>query len=272
MKILVFGANGMLGKYVCNYLSKYYEIIPITRNEYNIETADWLKLNSIIEQSNSNILINCAGLIPQRNHENKSAYYIINTLFPIVLSIYCNNNNIKMIHITTDCVFSGNTGNYIETSIHDETNDYGISKSLGELCINTTIIRTSIIGNEQNNKKSLLEWVISNKNNTINGYDNHYWNGVTCLELSKIIYEIINKQLYWNGIQHIFSQKTVSKYELIEMINTIYNLKINILKCLTEKTINKSLFTNNTVTNFLIPDIKDQLIELFDYNNNNFVR
>jgi dTDP-4-dehydrorhamnose reductase len=132
-----------------------------------------------------------------------------------------------MIHITTDCVFSGKDGSYNELSEHDETNDYGMSKSLGELC-NATIIRTSIIGEEVQNKRSLLEWVKSNKGKDINGFVNHFWNGVTCLELSNVIYKIINEKLYWNGVRHIFSPKSVSKFELVSMINEVYNLNIKI--------------------------------------------
>ena len=88
--------------------------------------------------------------------------------------------------------FTGKKGSYNEDDLHDEINDYGTSKSLGELC-DATIIRTSIIGEELRNKRSLLEWVKSNAHGEINGYDNHYWNGVTCLQLSFFIKDIIEK-------------------------------------------------------------------------------
>ena len=168
-----------------------------------------------------------------------------------------------MIHITTDCVFSGKDGNYNENSIQDEINDYGLSKSLGELC-NATIIRTSIIGEEINNKRSLLEWVKSNKNKEINGFNNHYWNGVTCLELSKIIYQIINKQLFWDGVRHIYSPNSVSKYELVSLINTIYNLNIKINKINTNETVDKTITSNKEII-FNIPDLSIQIQELKNY-------
>ena len=97
-----------------------------------------------------------------------------------------------MIHVTTDCVFSGKDGNYNENSIHDETNDYGISKSLGELC-DATIIRTSIIGEEINNKRSLLEWVRSNSGKEINGYENHFGMELLDLQLAYILENNNNK-------------------------------------------------------------------------------
>ena len=134
-----------------------------------------------------------------------------------------------MIHVTTDCVFSGKDGNYDENSLHDETNDYGTSKSLGELC-KATIIRTSIIGEETINKRSLLEWVRSNRGGEINGFTNHMWNGVTCLQLSKIIEKMIREKFYWEGVRHTFSPRSVSKYELVSLINEIYDLNIKVNK------------------------------------------
>lgn len=170
-----------------------------------------------------------------------------------------------MIHVTTDCVFSGKDGNYNEESLHDETNDYGMSKSLGELC-KATIIRTSIIGEEVNNKRSLVEWVFSNKNNTINGYTNHIWNGVTCLQLSKIIKIIIENNNYWNGVRHIFSPRTVSKYELVSIINNIYELNIRINPLNTEVGSDKSITTiYETNKEFNIPDLKEQIDEMKEY-------
>ena len=168
-----------------------------------------------------------------------------------------------MIHITTDCVFSGKDGNYDENSIPDEINDYGLSKSLGELC-KGTIIRTSIIGEEANNKRSLLEWVVSNKGNTINGFTNHMWNGITCLQLAKIIDIIIRDDLYWNGVQHIFSPRSVSKYELVSMINDVYKLNITVIS------VDAELGTNKTISSihdnlFEIQDLSEQITEMCDY-------
>jgi len=169
----------------------------------------------------------------------------------------------NLIHVTTDCVFSGKTGSYHEYSTPDETNDYGTSKSLGELC-DGTIIRTSIIGEELTNKRSLLEWVISNENRTINGYSNHFWNGVTCLQLAKIIYKIINENSYWKGVRHIYSPTSVSKYELCKMISDIYELNITVKEYDTEK-VDKSLSTVYQIL-FNIPELNEQIIEMRNFN------
>lgn len=272
MKILLFGSNGMLGSYVKLYLSDKLEIIPLIRKDYDIDNLSIKSLEKLFiekKMKENDLVINCAGIIHHSSKKRKldnKLYFKINSLFPVLLSQICNEFNIKMIHITTDCVFSGEKGNYDEKSPHDETNDYGVSKSLGELC-NATIIRTSIIGEEINNKYSLLEWVKSNKNKEINGFINHYWNGVTTLQLSKIIYRIINEKLYWKGVRHIFSQNVVSKYELIVLINNSYNLNIKINKYKTIKNINKSLTTKyDTNKYFLIPKLNIQIEELSNYN------
>jgi dTDP-4-dehydrorhamnose reductase len=265
MKVFLFGANGMLGNYVKSYLSQNnIQVIPLTRKDFDLEELSVLSLKKFLEEKGivaEDVIVNCAGVIPHASKDrelSKRNYYKINSIFPIILSMITTN----MIHITTDCVFSGKTGGYHEYSIHDEMNDYGISKSLGELC-DGTIIRTSIIGEELENKRSLLEWVISNENRTINGYFNHFWNGVTCLELAKIIYKIINENAYWKGVRHIYSPTSVSKYELCKMISDIYELNITVKEFDTE-IVDKSLSTVYEKS-FNIPELKDQIIEMRDF-------
>lgn len=273
MKIFIFGSTGMLGRYIYSYFtSKSKEIICINRDNINISEVTYeLLLNSLIKHDpqSDDIIINCIGIIPQSKNNNdtsKKNYFLINSIFPIMLSSIAFMKKMKFIHITTDCVFSGTKGNYSEIDIHDEINDYGISKSLGELGYNTTIIRTSIIGEEIKNKYSLLEWVKKHNNETINGYNNHYWNGVTCLQLSKIIYNIIENNIWWSGVRHIFSPNIVSKYELVKIINKIYELNNNIIKFNTEKTIDKTLNTiYDTNSIFNIPTLEKQILELKEY-------
>ena len=247
-------------------------MICITRETFDVNKLSFSNIDKLFESlkiHENDVIINCIGIIPQSNNVNNVTnknYYKINTLFPIFLNIICNKYHTKLIHITTDCVFSGKKGNYIENDVHDEINDYGVSKSLGELYDKCTIIRTSIIGEEKKNKYSLLEWIKNNKDGSINGYTNHYWNGVTCLQLAKILHEIIDTNNFWQGVRHIYSPTTLSKYELSMIINTAYSLNITINKYETEKYINKSLNTiyyENAVFN--IPELQEQIIELKDF-------
>ena len=265
MKVFLFGANGMLGNYVQNYLTQNnIQVIPLTRKDFDLEELSVLSLKKFLEDNGlgaDDVIVNCAGVIPQASKDrelSKRNYYKIHSILPIILSMLTTN----MIHVTTDCVFSGKTGGYHEYSTHDETNDYGTSKSLGELC-DGTIIRTSIIGEELTNKRSLLEWVISNENRTINGYSNHFWNGVTCLQLAKIIHKIISENAYWKGVRHIYSPTTVSKYELCKMISDIYELNIKVKEFDTEK-VDKSLTTIYQV-DIQIPELLDQIKEMREF-------
>ena len=232
MTILLFGSTGMLGRYVFNILKNDYNVICVKRDNFDIENDEWYKLKDIIEHNllENNIIINCAGIIPQKyKDDNIKTFIRVNTLFPHKLNEYAKIYGCKFIHITTDCVFDGSKGNYSVNDIHTSKDIYGISKSQGEP-EEATIIRTSIIGEELIGKKSLIEWVKSQKNGTINGYTNHYWNGVTCFELAKYIKNILDNNTFWNGIKHICSPNIVTKYELCCYINEIYNLNINIEK------------------------------------------
>lgn len=270
MTIYIFGANGMLGTYMKTYLSlKDKECICFTRNDLDVSTVTYDKLENLFNKytiHENDVLINCIGIIPQSKNINDTSsrnYFLINSLFPNMLSTIASLNKMKFIHITTDCVFSGSKGNYVETDEHDEINNYGVSKSLGELGYNATVIRTSIIGEELKNKYSLLEWVKKHNNTTLNGYTNHHWNGVTCLQLAKIINTIIHENTWWKGIKHIFSPTSVTKYELVKMINDTYELNNTIERLETENAVNKTLNSIYEVNcSFNIPELDVQIKEL----------
>ncbi len=258
MNILLFGSSGMLGKYVYNVLKNNYNVICIKRENFDIENDEWSKLDNLLcnNLKQNDILINCAGIIPQKyKNDNFKTYIRVNSIFPHKLNEMSKKIRCRFIHITTDCVFDGSKGNYSVNDIHTAKDIYGISKSQGEP-EEATIIRTSIIGEELTGKKSLIEWVKSQKNGKINGYTNHYWNGVTCFELAKYINNIIDKDAFWSGVRHIYSPNIVTKYELCCYINEIYDLNINIEKY--EDSISKNMTLSGK--NFINNDILSQII------------
>lgn len=263
MKVIIFGSNGMLGTYLNKFLEKKYEVIPITRKDIDLSKSTENEILNFLSNcvSEKDLIINSSGIIKQREYDINDMINV-NSIFPNILSKFKKNKNCNIIHITTDCVYSGHKGNYVENDYHDCLDEYGKTKSLGENN-NLTIIRTSIIGEEIDNKKSLVEWVKSQSNTTINGYTNHLWNGVTCLELSKLIDNMIQEINFWVGIKHIFSPKTVSKYELVSMINKIYDLNITITEIETSEKCYRNL--NSLYSCPIKIDLYEQIIEMKNF-------
>jgi len=219
----------MLGTYLTEYLKDKYTVVPLTRKHLDLtedEDNIWKFLKANVNKDD--IIINSAGMIPQRSPQIIDMIKV-NSIFPNILARFKKEVGCEVIHITTDCVFNGRgEGEYLEDEPHNCEDVYGKSKSLGENDT-LTMIRTSIIGEEKNNKKSLLEWVRGHeKGDEIFGYGDHFWNGITCLELSKIIDKIIKSKNFWNGVRHIHSPSFVSKYVIVRMINDIYKLGLEV--------------------------------------------
>lgn len=272
MNIFVFGSTGMLGNYVKKYFEPNYNVYCIDRSSYDIAKENDVT-NAFFSQmlsdefrfSDNNVVINCAGVIkPRVDFAGVKGCLKINSLFPHDLADFCDKPKFKMIHVTTDCVFSGKKGKYIETDPHDVTDVYGRTKSLGEP-ENCTVVRCSIIGEEVGNNRSLLEWVRSNKGGEINGFWDQHWNGVTCLQLTKIFEQIIVDESYWKGVRHVFSDR-VSKYDLLCLINEIYDLDIKVNS-------KSSEFCDRTLSTiyperdgFDIPSIANQIEEMRSFN------
>jgi dTDP-4-dehydrorhamnose reductase len=267
MRVIIFGANGMLGTYLTKYLKNKRFVVPFGKNELDlvVENEHYI-LNFLKSHVDENdVIINAAGLIPQRNPSITNMIKV-NSIFPHILARFKEEVGCEVIHITTDCVFDGKgEGEYLESEPHDCDDVYGKSKSLGENDA-LTMIRTSIIGEEKNNKLSLLEWVRSHKNgDEIDGYGNHYWNGVTCLELSKTIYEMIKKKIFWKGVRHMHTPDYgISKYTLVEIINEIYGLGLKIKLKNVEQHCNRTLRSLYVGGNSK-KGIKEQIKELKEF-------
>jgi dTDP-4-dehydrorhamnose reductase len=304
--LIILGSNGMLGSYISSFFSKQNHcIVSITRSDFDIDTHDFYKLINILKdalsstQDDSVYLINCIGLIPQKcdldldnSNYMKDKLNLINGYFPIYLYSLCKMYNIFYIHPSTDCVFSGKNGPYNEYDHYNIIDDVSImslyrdSKLISDNFLqnhkeNCCIIRTSIIGrqfvsNILSKKLSLLEWVISSndqdESHTICGYKNVLWNGITCLEYSKFLYYYINNNCLFTGLKHIYSPTTLdfSKYELLKLIKTIYNLDkldiIEICKNNEEYICNKHLHSVKQISPiYPIQSLTDQLQELKEY-------
>jgi dTDP-4-dehydrorhamnose reductase len=269
-KILILGSNGMLGTYLTKHLSKNHKVIASTRNNFDLSKMTVRKFKKYLDSLDfrcGDFILNASGIIKQRKYDEIEMIKI-NSMVPYFLSIIKEKYAINVIHFSTDCVFNGDRDLEIslDEDYHHTCNDiYGKSKSLGEPN-NLTIIRTSIIGEEKSNKKSLLEWVRSQKGKKVKGYNNHLWNGVTCLELSKQVEKIIEDNRPWDGVLHYHSPNKVSKYGLLKYINEIYELDLDIEEVSTEKNCYRNLSSN--YTNPIKLDLYDQIKELKEFNIN----
>jgi dTDP-4-dehydrorhamnose reductase len=251
----------MLGNAVYKYFIDKHEI-EIIDKKYRWNSEEF---KNQIKNSNADFIINCVGAIPQKKY-SKEYYEFLNIELPIFLET----TSKKIIHPSTDCEFSGKLPypqKYSKDDIRDADDDYGMSKAkISEKIVknfnNTKIIRTSIIGHELTDHFSLLEWFLSTKEGeTLNGYTNYYWNGITTLQWCKIAEEII---LNWNTADVLtqIGVNELNKFDLLKIIKKVYLKSNTINKYLMEKPLNKMLISNR-----LIPNIEEQLMELKNFYN-----
>ena len=246
MKILILGASGMIGLAINNHLikNKDFKVIGTTtnskakkiiENQNNLNKLilfDFLKDNnieSLLKSVKPNIIINCIGVIKQSSLiTNKINTIYLNSILPNKLSILALQNGIKLIQISTDCVFSGKIGSYIESDNPDPTDTYGRTKLIGETTNdNCLTLRTSLVGHELLTKNGLLEWFLSQKNQCT-GFKNAFFSGFTTIAFAKILETILTNKQELKGLYHV-SSNIISKYDFLKKINLVYNrgIKIN---------------------------------------------
>ena len=266
MKFVIFGSSGMLGTYLKKYFSERGATFCHTRKDIDLND-DAENIIKALEKhvGSDDIIINAAGVIHQRNPQPEEMVNV-NGAFPFILQNLKEQKGCEVFHITTDCVFSGIKNehedgllSYNEKSYHDASDLYGRTKSLGE-APDLTTVRTSIIGEELHNKLSLLEWAKSKRGQTISGYVNHLWNGITCHELCILIDRLIQDKFFWTGVRHFHSPEYVNKYTLLKNISNVYDLDLNILPTTENKCsrILTSIYSDFSITK----SIDQQLREL----------
>lgn len=262
MRVLILGGDGMLGhQLLLSFQSKFKVKVTLRLNQseynrfgifnpqnsyYNIDVKNIEKIKEVVNSFKPNVIINAIGIVKQREEAKNIIESIeINSLFPHKLSILCQENDIKLIHISTDCVFSGRTGMYTESSNSDAEDIYGKSKYFGEVTSkNCLTLRTSIIGRALNRHNNLLDWFFNQKNQ-IFGYKNAVFSGLTTLELSNVIEIIISKFPEAHGLYHV-SSKPITKLDLLKLISEKFNHEIKIIpetstKC--DRSLCSDLFT-----------------------------
>lgn len=265
MRVLVLGSTGMLGSTLCKSLSKaeipYDDTNSVTFNVLDVLYNPSIALEKVFH---FDYVVNCIGQIKPRFKDADSILrgYKINSIFPRLMADICEQTRTGFIHITTDCVYSGKLGLYTEDSVHDATDDYGVSKSLGEPN-NCTVIRTSIIGHEVQNKYSLVEWAKSQAGQEVNGFTDHFWNGLTTNELSRVLIDIMRSGKNWKGTRHIHAYDDVDKFRLLGMISDSLGLGLKINAKESGSLCDRTLRTNYSLcSSFNIPSVEEMVKEM----------
>jgi dTDP-4-dehydrorhamnose reductase len=274
MKILILGGKGMAGHVITEYFkqkSKYHVFYTSrdqnTKDGIYLDVTNLSKLEELIESLNPDIIINCIGILNEHASNNTKLAFQVNSLLPHQLVKLTERHNGKLIHISTDCVFSGKKGDYTEKDIPDGTSIYAQSKQLGEIISDKHLtIRTSIIGPElKEDGIGLFLWFMKQKGK-IKGYEKVLWNGVTTLELAKAIEAMIHSTI--TGLYHLGSEKKVSKLLLLNLIKEVFE-KTDV-EIIPDSTIILDRTIKNTRTDYKyqIPTYKEMLLELKDWMNN----
>ena len=218
---------------------------------------------NFISEIMPDIIINCVGVTTRRiNNKNINHLSFINSILPKLINDWSIENSKKMIHMSTDCVFSGIKGDYLDDAIPDADDSYGSSKAKGEIKNNKTLtLRSSMIGREIYNHTELFEWLLKNKKGKIEGYDNVIYSGITTIRMAKIIDFILSNNLDLSGIYNIGSI-AISKYELLKMFNNAFDLQIDIKK-ITQIKSNKVLISKKftEITGLKTPNWNDLISE-----------
>jgi dTDP-4-dehydrorhamnose reductase len=235
MKILVLGADGMLGHQLVSSLSGRHEVAGTVRKPASsyvkisdflpdtlfdsVDIRDFSLIEEAINLFSPHAVINAIGIVKQRQESKDAIESIeVNSLLPHRLADLCSKRESRLVHLSTDCVFSGKKGSYTDDAPHDAQDLYGRSKSMGEVEGPGVItLRTSIIGLELARKASLIEWFLAQKGQ-INGFTKAIYTGFTTIEMARIIEMVLMRKEAASGIYNV-SSNSIDKYSLLSSLN-----------------------------------------------------
>jgi len=265
-KILIIGSKGMAGHIVYHYFkaSTSFITIDIARDSsfhiptYELDVSDLAALEHVVSLEKPDFVVNCVGVLNKSADENPEIAVLLNSYFPHYLAKLGGKLGFKVIHISTDCVFSGKHGNYAETSVKDGVGMYAQTKSIGELNYgNNLTIRTSIIGPElKGNGIGLFDWFMK-QSGDIKGYSEAYWTGVTTLELAKAIHAALAEDL--SGLVHLVNGNKISKYHLLKMFAEVFSKDDLAVIPFLEYKVDKSLLPTKSGFDYAVPEYREML-------------
>ena len=244
MRVLVIGASGMIGNAILRVLSQQHnwevygtirspqltlqELAPRAQLLQGIHADQLDSLVAAFTHSRPQVVINCLGLVKQLASSDDPLRAIpINSLLPHQLAQLCELTQARLVHFSTDCVFSGKQGNYRESDLPDAQDLYGRSKLMGEVSYRHSItLRTSVIGHELKHQHGLVDWFLS-QTETVKGYTKAVFSGLPACELASIVRDFVIPSADLNGLYHL-ATTPISKHDLLHIINKEYGKNIKI--------------------------------------------
>lgn len=267
MKLLILGADGMLGHVVRLYfLENGHSVKGTSRGDksdfYFDATKNMHDVEKYIQEFKPDAVINCIGILNKVAEDHKSLAVLVNSYLPHYLDEVCRKNGVKFVHVSTDCVFDGKAGGYTEDSLRTATDFYGRSKGLGEVDSDSSVtLRTSIVGPDINkNGIGLFQWFMNQEKET-NGFDKVIWTGVTTLEFAKCMEKAITNNL--TGIRHAINNEKIDKYSLLSLFKKHFNKNI-IINRKSDYVSDKSL-KRTTDFDFKIPSYDQMIKEMSEW-------
>lgn len=271
MKVLVFGASGMIGSAMFRVLSemsdwqvwgtirsgeaKRFFAEPLAAKLVaGIDVSHPDTLVRVFSEVQPDVVINCIGLTKHHKEANDPLLTIpVNSLLPHRMANLCSLARARLIHVSTDCVFAGTTGNYVETDAADAVDVYGKSKSLGEVDYPCAVtLRTSTIGHELQGAYGLLEWFLSQREGC-KGFRRAIFSGLTNVEFARVVRDVVIPRPELRGLYHV-GGRSIGKYELLRLIAQIYEKSIDIIpddQVVMDRSLDSSLFYK--ITDYAAP-------------------
>ena len=282
-KVLILGGTGMIGHalFHCLTVSSEFDVYTTVRHRKDLRTLPVKQENKVldgVDVSNMDRLteilsalrpatvINCVGLTKRLpSSGNLTAAIFMNSLYPHRLAALCQAMGIRLVHFSTDCVFSGQQGNYIEQAVPDATDTYGRTKALGEVTgAGCLTLRSSMIGHELKQKTELLEWFLAQRGPVVNGFRRAIFSGITTLEMARVLADFVLPNPALTGLYHV-SSVPIAKFDLLTQISRRYGRDVT-LAPVDEPVLDRSLDSSafRQLTGYLPPSWEEMLSVLHE--------
>lgn len=248
MRVLILGVSGLIGHKLLQELTESCEVFATlhkSKSEYGhlplfsnkniiekIDVSDFEVLKGVLFAVNPDVILNCVGITKRKiiPNDNLSEVLMVNSVFPHRLANWAKENQKRVIHFSTDCVFDGKKGNYNETSLTNAEDVYGRTKALGEINYSHTLtIRSSFIGQELFDNTELLDWFLSQNGKTIKGFKKVFYSGVSTKFMANVVKNIMFNYPSLSGLCQLAPEKPISKFELLSIAKEAFDVDVEII-------------------------------------------